>query len=196
MSILIAGLGRCGTTYHHTCIHRTIGGSRYFVNIPVDFAEHNIYKTHCYPTVINHSENLDKMKCLWFFGNPMDIVISTKRRLEEEKFKELHFINLQSSMIDESHKIFEKDVLNLERHFNKWTQQQDFDLMCINIDKYDESIQKEIEKFLGLKINWSPTEKRHSSYKSHNDKDLICKTYKSLNEKIEKFPSFKIFSKK
>jgi len=188
--IIIAGLGRCGSTILAQALNN---------NISPPFSEHlqgyhfrnkSIYKTHDFaPPSLPLTA-----KVIFMFRNPMDIVVSTCAAIEryrDENFGQEHYTHLHSDF--KQHNLcFVKDVMRLEENFDSWYQQQTFDLLTMRYERIFDYIDS-IEKFVGFKIKLPKKVESPTNWRLHEKMRNLELTYKCLSNKIEKTENAKIW---
>jgi len=182
--ILIAGLGRCGTTLVRDTIINSSSyvRSKKFVRKIEDasFSKNTVYKTHCYPP-ISLPKNL---KVIFLFGNPVDIVISTYYKINE--WGRLHHQHLQSDDFIPNDSILTNDTLNLYHQFNQWYKYQSFTFISVKYEYlYDKETIKFIADYLEIPFKLPKFKKRQSQLKNKFLRDDILNCYGKLSGEIE-----------
>ena len=176
IDIIVAGLGKCGTTMVSTYVWTT-------------FPSLNIRKTHSLhpsillavvePIPIRPTKNT---KIIWMFGNPMNIVISSNS-LHQLK---LHYLNLQSPNYKQHSKRFTQDTLLLEKHFDAWYKPQKFEFLSVKYEGLRHQKNRDmIDDFLGSKLDLPAWKERSADWRTHPKKDELLRTYGRLAEKVE-----------
>lgn len=182
--ILIAGLGRCGTTLVRdtTISNSSYVRSKKFVRKieNTSFSKNTVYKTHCYPP-----KSLPKnLKVIFLFGNPVDIVISTYHKMNE--WGRLHHQHLQSDTFIPNDSILTNDTLNLYHQFNQWYRYQSFTFISVKYEcLYDKETIKFITDYLEIPFKLPKFKKRKSQLKNKFLRDDILNCYGKLHEEIE-----------
>ncbi len=192
-SIIVAGLGRSGTTL----VYNSLLYNHYFKPTPfttnlnslMDYDSKGfVYKTHDLPP----KELNDSFKLIYLFGNPMNTVLSTHRRINE--WGRLHHKHLHSNLFKDNDDILYKDILMLNEHFDKWYRKQKFSFVSIKYEMlYTEDTQNALSDYLGFKIKLFPQKKRNTDWKTHPMGDIVYNTYKQLFLKIEESENYKIW---
>lgn len=191
-AIVVAGLGRCGTTIVYDSIRKQ-GFKRqasFLSRLDTEtlLEPGVVYKTHGYPP-----ESLPgHVKLIFMFGNPFDIVISAHRRINE--WGEKHHQHLGSGAFVHNDSVFYEDTMRLENLFDAWNQKRGFTFASVRYERlFDESLLRRLNEYLGFQLQLPPQRRRQSDWTSHPQKDQLRKVYSQLNEKIEAAESFKIW---
>lgn len=189
--VVIAGLGRCGTTLLFRAIADTVSNLRRFV---VDLDSHDfrndLIKTHDYPP----SQALPAgTKVVFMFGDIVDTVLSTAS--EVDKWPRLHFKHLR---VPEAYRpytdIFERDLLQFESLFDAWYRPQTFSLMTLRYESmYDPAARRALQQFLGLEFGLPAYRPRRTDKASHPFTLRVQETYASLDRRIETAEDYKIW---
>lgn len=193
--ILIAGLGRCGTTLVRDAILNNssyVRAGKFIREIEnTSFSKNTVYKTHCYPPK-SLPENL---KVVFLFGNPIDIVISTHYKINE--WGRLHHQHLQSDAFIPNDTILNKDTLNLYHQFDQWYKHQPFTFISVKYENlYDQKTVKFLSDYLEIPFILPKFRQRQSYLKNLFLRDNVLACYGSLNDKIEKNTTpFKLWEK-
>lgn len=189
--LIIAGLGRCGTSLVYFGLRQQgLGDGSMVIDWgDVDFKDGYIYKTHA-PA----PETLpDNVKVIFMFGNPMNIALSVQQKFSGEFLKH-HYRNLWADS-SEHDKIFEKDTLNLEDNFDSWYKEQNFQMMTLKYETMFNHLDK-IREFIGWNADFPSKISRSTNYDNHPKREELNKTYKSLSDKIYSADEVKIWNKK
>lgn len=187
-TIIVAGLGRCGTTLVFDSLSQIYKSCGFLIDIPNKFLRGNaVYKTHSYPNNIQNKNSL----LIFMYGNPYDIVKSV--HCTKGLNKHMHYKHLKSKFNNVTRWKFE-DTLNLEKLFDTWV---DFvesgkninDVLFIRYESLYENINK-LNDILNLSLNLPPWRER--MFSGVDDLD-INKTYKNLYDKITNSPDIKLY---
>ena len=189
--IILAGLGRCGTTLTTNAIRKTRGYSYQFVADinTTPYLNKHIYKTHDYPRIEDFPENI---KVIFMFGNVVDTIISLSKRMNRY-YDSLSQVYHTESMAHAAalHNI---DGLKLEELFDAWYRPQNFPMITIRYETlFSENTQELFSDFLGFKANFPPYKKRTTNQSSYPYLDSVIPTYESLSRKIELAEDCKIW---
>jgi len=193
--IIIAGLGRCGTTLVFNSIIENHLYSGYNGIIQIkdyqgDYLNDVIYKTHDYPPV-SLPENV---KIIFMFGNPYNTIVSTHRHIN--LFGELHHKHLGSNKYKLNNDIFYEDTLKLEQLFDAWNKSQNFDFLSLRYESlYDSKSIEILSEFLGFKLKLFPEKERKSNWTRNPKRDQLEKVYGDLFNRIESAENIKIWKK-
>ncbi|MEO2072875.1 MAG: hypothetical protein ABGW99_16205 [Zunongwangia sp.] len=194
--IIIAGLGRCGTTLLHNSFkmnHYYIAHDDFLMfskNSP-EFKLNHLYKTHDYPPQFLP----ENVKLIFMYGNPMNTVISSHRRINE--WGKAHHEHLGSDNFVPNDTIFYNDTLKLNELFDAWNRPQGFEFLSIRYETlYTSGTIKTISDFVGFDFKLLPEKKRQTNWKVHPLKEELLKVYGDLNEKIFNAPDYLIRSKR
>ena len=189
--VLVAGLGRCGTTLMINSLYKTLGNPIEFVlnSGTNDFKNGTIYKTHDFPNIVNYPKNL---KVIFMFGDIRNTVLSASTKIND--WGTLHFHHLHAEGFKFNDQLFHHDDLNLEKMFDAWYQPQKFEFLSLRYENlYDERTRKSLNKFLGFELKLLPFEKRNSNFETHPEIHKIEKNYKNLIFKIDQAQDCKIW---
>lgn len=178
-SIVIAGLGRSGTTLLYNSIaenhfYKKHADIIYFDDI--EWQQGVIYKTHDFPPKTKLPDNVI---VIFMFGNIYNTIISTHRKINE--WSHLHHSHLRGDYKSNDH-IFYEDTLKLEVHFDKWINAGFCNVEYEKLYKVD--TQKRLSEKLGITLKMHPEMKRKTNYLLHPSLDAIKKTYGILHNKI------------
>lgn len=195
-AIIIAGLGRCGTTVVQKSIKKSckVKSSRVFIdsfNMCPSLQKNQLYKTHAFPA---QYELPDHVKVIFLFGNPMDIVLSVNNKFNTNRLK-LHYHHLESPYYKEHYNIIHQDTLQLEKQFKAWHQKQKFDFCSIKYETlFSSATQNKLNDYLGFKIKFPKFAKRKNDWTKDEQKSSLEKTYGNLNQQILKADNFKLWT--
>jgi len=191
-ALVVAGLGRCGTSL----ISNTLRNSGY---IPGPFIVHlddklrlrpgYIHKTHSYPPYYLQKN----IKLIFMFGNPMDIALSTYKRINA--WGEMHHLHLQSDLFEPNDSILFRDTLKLDSLFKAWYKEQNFGFISIRYETlYTDATQKLLKEYLGFRLPLPPYKKRKSNWEVHPKKNSLYSVYGQLNDSIESADDVRIWN--
>lgn len=183
-TIIIAGLGRSGTTL----LYNSIIQNHYYKKQDslIKFKEQNefkkgyIYKTHDYPPIKDLPSHV---KIIFMHGNIYNIVISTHRKINEWSKK--HHSHLNSKNYESNNQIYYKDTLQLEKQFDYWKAAGFMNVAYEQL--YSQETQNRLSSYLGFKLKMIKQKKRKSYYSNHPFLDAIKQTYRSLHDKMLKY---------
>lgn len=192
-AIIIAGLGRCGTTlvYNSFINNHHFSENRELIQLQ-DFRDQFVngiaYKTHDYPPVILPKN----VKLIFMFGNPMDTVLSYHQRMND--WGKQHHYHLGSNRFKSNDNIFFEDTLNLGELYQAWNKPQNFEFITVRYENlYDAVTIKTLSDFLGFEFRLLPKKQRNTNWQTHPLKDVLFKTYGRLFEQIKKAENVKIW---
>jgi hypothetical protein len=215
-AVLIAGLGRCGTTLLFDTLVNKLNFGGFIVDISNDtlakeydtlgqndlakfwydypriqWKSGHVYKTHDFAP-----KNLQNIKVVFLFGDPRNIVLSAHNVSPEEFILPLHYKHMHADFSKRS-KYLIKDVLRLEENFDSWYKSQNFPLITVRYEKLYKNVDM-LEAFLNQSLQLPPYKERRFSWEaltatSSFGKHLICKTYQSLITKINNAEDIKIW---
>lgn len=180
-TIIIAGLGRSGTTL----LYNSIADNHYYKKqdelIKFDkqkiYKRGYVYKTHDYPpkgVLPKH------VKVVFMYGNIYNTVISTHAKINEWYKK--HHYHLSSEIFKPNDEIFYKDIFQFEKQFESWKKS---DALVVTYEKlYTNETQLNLSNYLGFKIKMIKRRERKSSFKNHPMAKVIMNTYTSLFKKM------------
>ena len=188
-TILVGGLGRCGTTLLFDAVlkssYRYSRGRPFVVDIATfDFKKSHVYKSHdLAPKALP-----PHVRPIFMFGNPMNAAISAA------SFGEEHYIHIRSPHFANRHKIFEQDVLLLEACFDSWMRNQSFEFASVRYENlYEDEVVAGLNQFLDLELNLPNRRKRATDWLAHEKKDDMRKCYEFIAIKVQAAPAFKVW---
>jgi hypothetical protein len=186
--LIIAGLGRCGTSLISGSFRRESGTHRgydFSYEFPDKYSNlQGIIKTHGLPPKYPNNQN----KTIWCFGNPMDIVVSCLMTNPGFIVTHCHQLGGDEKNID---KIYDQDVMGLEKHFDAWYKPH-CGLATIKYEKIYSHLD-DIQRFVGLPMQFPDFRPRKTNWKKHWAAPWLKETYGSLAEKIDAAEDFKIW---
>ena len=142
-------------------------------------------------------------KVVYVYAHPMNVLLGCYRKIDEDYTR--NWINgnphwsawLEADLDQDFYDTWlSKDVLNLERHLDKWWKHQDkFNILCL---KYESLFEHEdvINNFLGFPISLPTKKERNTDWLNSPYKEAMSKTYASLIEKYEQRPDYEIFRRR
>ena len=189
-TLLVGGLGRCGTTLLFDAIlkssYKYSRGRQFVIDSgSFDFKKSHVYKTHDFApeTLPAH------VRPIFMFGDPMNAAVSAAG------FGEQHYMHIKSPHFANRHKIFEEDVLLLEPHFDSWMRNQNFEFASVRYENlYDADVVAGLSKFLELELKLPNQTKRATDWRTHEKQDSMRMCYASIALKVQEAPAFKIWS--
>lgn len=174
-NILIAGIPRSGTTLIYKAIRINNKGFT--------------AKTHLLPDLDKSMEGIkidDSFKVIFLFGNPINSIISTYKMCKNKYWMVKHAKHC--GYLDNIYPldIINKDNLNYEKMFDEWMTTNRFKVLPIRYEEIWNNV-KEIEKFVGFKINLLEYKERETKTTDVSQEILnkIKVTYRDLIKKIE-----------
>jgi hypothetical protein len=183
--IVLCSLGRCGSTL---LFDRIDAERKTFI---VDLSNlrgisHScVIKTHDYFPKFWDTD----FKFLFMVGDIYDIVASSYAKILSGVEGSQHFMNFKSDHTrDNQLKILDRDVLNLEKHFDSWYDayhNKNCEMMILKYEKLWDNIEL-VNNFLHTDVQLPERRDRKTGVFQLNEdqKDRIHKTYGSLNNKI------------
>jgi hypothetical protein len=189
-SVIVAGLGRCGTTLLYESLKPHYNYNDIFI-VDLDRSidvENKLFKTHDFAPKIIYN----KCKFIFMYGNPINTVLSfislIKNNFSDLNLVAKHFhFNASDLLYWEN-----KDVFRLEENFDSWYKSQNFSLLTIKYEKLYENLDI-IMKYLNINFSLPEKKQRQTDWINYSNKDLLNKTYKSIVYKIEKSEDIKIW---
>jgi hypothetical protein len=189
--VFVSSCGRSGSTMLTQSICRSATNTRF---ISSRFLKTNmwtikgrrydgvVYKTHDYPPSDVRNE-----RYLYIYSDPYAIIGSIYRKY---KNKDLTWVNrharhLKARNMGRIDEVFEKDVFNIEKHFDSWfafSKQPTFRVRLGALWKY----QKELSQFIGCNVRLPPKKSRKTNLKVLNEdtKKRMKSTYGQLRHKM------------
>jgi hypothetical protein len=194
-AVIVAGLGRCGTTLLYQALRN------YGFKTPagfVDDLEGNVklepgcvYKTHALPP----SNLPEHVKLVFMFGNPMDIVISTHKMIN--RWGREHHRHMGSDRFVCNDCVLEADTLQLHKHFDSWYCSHSWPFISLRYEAlYKRETLKALRCFLGINFKLPPFHRRSTDWTQHPEKKKLWQIYGDLNEKIARAEDVRIWSPK
>lgn len=182
----MASIPRSGSTY----VLRALAGldrgdttprGFYVIKKPFDLP---VVKTHSCANEVLHND----YRAIFLFRNPIQCVISTKRKRYDWK----HFENCGAEYPPKVD-IYDKDILKYEEKFDSWNKDNGFPVILLRyeaIPKYFDLI----EEFTGRKIDFPKWKASKGNIEKKKNLKRIKRTYSSLIKKIAEMPEIKIFN--
>lgn len=183
--IVIGGLGRCGTSL---ITQAFLPKTEKFVRrlSPYTYLSHDgIIKTHSLPP----KRWGGSTKVIWCFGNPMDIVVSCLQA--PPGFIVAHCNHLGGDTKNLG-KIYDKDILGLDKHFTAWYDRLPVRMATVKYEKIYSHLD-DIQAFIGMPMTFSAFRPRKSNWKKHWAAPWLEATYGVLAKRIEDAEDFKIW---
>lgn len=194
--IVIAGLGRCGTTLMYNSIlenhyYLMSSGILMFDDEQIQFGWNELFKTHDYPP-----KNLpNKVKLIFMFGNPLNTVISAHRLMNH--WGQKHHEHLRSNQFRPNNEILKSDTLKLHELFDAWNQVQNFSFISVRYETlYSKKTLNALSDYLGFRLQLLPQQPRISDWETHPKKKQLLSVYGDLHKKILDADDVKIWSSK
>jgi hypothetical protein len=191
-SVVIGGMGRCGTTSLYNAVWENgFKGSPLFLKSFSDvdcFTKGYVYKTHAKPpkALQNH------VKVVYLIGNVMDMVISAHKKINH--WGNAHHLHLNSDKFVENDSVFDADTMQLERHFDSWFRPQYFPFMSVHYNiLYEQNTTDKINDFLGTKIKMPAFKTRETTWESHPKREQLLEVYGSIFKKVEDAEKVKLW---
>ena len=190
------------------------GSSFLFKNLPPS-DNYIIMKSHSYP-LIWHGKSCIKSstiggfmwnfefqdKILYIYSHPLNILLGFHKKVNHNyitwKYGDPHYVDWLEcdTEIDFNENYLSKDILNLEKHLDKWWRPQGISCLCIKYEKMFDH-QKVIKEFLGLNsnedFNLGEQKPRKTDWRLSPHKDQLLETYSSVIKKFEEKPDYEIF---
>ncbi len=190
-AFVVAGMGRCGTTLVYEALRQYgLKGSRFVSSLPEQrvYERGRVYKTHDFPW----AEVADHVKMVFLFGNPMDSVISTHRKMNE--WGRRHHANLHADEFVPNDVLFERDTLRLAEHFDAWYRPQRFRFASVRYEAmFDAGVRTQLEDYLGIAVPWPDFKRRRADWTKHPRKDSLWALYGGLYQRIAQAEDLKIW---
>lgn len=183
-SIVIAGLGRCGTTLLSETLKRQ-GYRSPTSSFMDDFALLDgvktglVYKTHAYPPASLPAD----IKVVWLFGDPRDIALSVYKKMND--WGRRHHEHLQSPDFEPNTSVLRRDTLGLAAHFSAWQRPQNFPFLSVRYERlWDKKVQDAIADYLGFRIKLPPRQMRASDWQQSEFAETLDAVYGNLAVRI------------
>lgn len=201
------------------------GSSLLYDNMGPDACPYPVLKSHSYHTKWHGRDCIkgsveggfmweieEGDKIIYLYSHPLNIVLGYYKKvdgapLDWERGNPQYSQYLECDVEkDFFENYLHEDILNLEKHLDKWWKLNNFDLLCVKYEKlYD--CQDIIRKFLEgpthvakggnreINIKLPPYKERETNWTLHPDRELLLKTYASVIEKYEQKPDYQLFLK-
>jgi len=185
--IIVAGMGRCGTTL----LYNTIRDHNEFIvnlNSLDNMIKYNCIKTHSLAPPI-----LTDAKVVYLFGDPLDIVLSSHDSTKVNIKKHYEHLNCNNDFTESIMPNFIlHDTLNLELNFDSWYCPHNYPVLTIRYETMWDNLDM-LYNFLGTKISLPPKQKRTVRNTSYWENKKLHNTYTALIEKIYNADDVKIW---
>jgi len=196
-SVIVNGLGRCGTTWTYNSLSSKyeIGGFfKKITDIPARYETEYVFKTHDY---VLDDFDFSKFDILFLFGDPRNIILSVIMTGQvDPAFFMGHCNNFYVENLNtiQPLDLIYKDHLHLEALFDHWMRRKGVLKL-----KYEYLFKNEkiIKEFLNKPdLDFIPVRERNQSWEHHDEfhgtniVPSIQKTYSSLIEKWENSPEY------
>jgi len=190
-TIVVAGMGRCGTTLVFDAIRKKNEFVRDLQNLNnPDFIRLNVIKTHDFPPTTLPPNT----KCIYMFGNPYHIVFSSHGpKVNHHE----HYLNMHSEP-SSRFKFTWEDTLQLQKNFTLWHQPQPFPLLTLRYETLWQNIHV-LNEFLGFEVQLPKQKPRETHFENPqlaNQMWEVRRTYEPLHNIIEQAPNAKIWEVK
>ena len=201
------------------------GSSLLYDNLRKDVCPYNVIKSHSYYTKWNQKDCIkgaveggfmweieEGDKVIYLYSHPLDILLSYHKKISNDpsSWKGGMPQYCQFLECDIEKDFFEnylyEDLMKLEKHFDNWWRQNNFDLLCVKYEKLHDC-QDIIIKFIegptkpvkggNRKINLKlpPKKPRKTDWTKNLHKEQLLKTYASIIDKYEQRPDYELFLK-
>jgi len=143
-------------------------------------------------------------KVIYLYSHPLNILLSFYEKINDDyegwAGGNPHYIEFLECDTDEdfNKNYLYNDILNLEKHLDKWWRQNDFDCLCIkyeNLYNCESIIENFVRGRLYSNVKLPPKRQRKTDWRTHPHKEQLLQTYASVIEKFEQKPDYEIFSK-
>ena len=181
--IVVAGMGRCGTSLVLNAVCRSSGRGHRWVTSLADAPRLSpkIIKTHdfapSYPVP-------SSVKFIYLFGNPMQIICSAERKGGE--FLKKHYPHMNANYSSHAD-IYIRDTMRLAENLRSWQQASWMDVLMLRYETLWD-YQEKISDFLGFEVVLPEYRKRSSDWEAHPKRHELILTYGDLNACIELLP--------
>jgi len=185
-SIILAGLGRCGTTLVYKTLLNYFKEGDFVCDLKdKEFKNGYVYKTHDFAP-----EKLSgNVRVIFMFGNPLNITIATHKLKGEYLLG--HYVHLHSKYLGEG-KHITQDVIQLEKNFDSWYCKQTFPLLTLRYETLYDNLDTLI-KFVGIDFEIEPKKERNTDWRTHPQNKILLNTYRKLLAKIKSAENIKIW---
>lgn len=188
MSLVIAAMGRCGSTMLFSTLKRKFHKAIFEKDLSPSYAEGLIIKTHDFAP-----KQLKNCKAIYLFGDPRNIVLSahTKGKVDRRRhYKNMHAPFKEEFLKNDTFVI--KDTLRLEDNFDSWYKKQSFPLLTLRYETlYDN--RDVLKQFLGFPPMLPKPRNRTTNWEKFPKANRLYKTYAGLLKKIEAAEDAKIW---
>jgi len=194
-AFIVAGLGRCGTTFLTEClIDSGLYPNMIFISDLSQiksFVGGYLYKTHSYPPdALPYN-----VKLIYMFRNPMNIALSAFYKINE--WGKIHHQHFHSDLFVPNDDILKRDTLKLESQFDAWYQPQGFDFLSIKYENlFDSDTLAMLNEYLEIHLDFKKITPSQTDYRDHPKSDELINTYSTLAKKIDEASACRFWKKK
>tara|TARA_Y100000034_G_C6772921_1_gene344910 strand:+ start:69 stop:863 length:795 start_codon:yes stop_codon:yes gene_type:complete len=204
-TVWVVSPGNSGSSLLHDSLRKSSSYTTFKSHsFPIKWKSKSCIKGTCHGGHLWEIEESDKI--IYLYSHPLNIVLSFCEKIninyEDWAHGNPHYVEFLECDTDEdfNDNYLFKDVLNLERHLDKWWRQNDFDILCVKYEKLYEC-QDIIEKFIGNSteenhLNLPPYRSRKTDWEKHPNKGQLLQTYASVIEKFEQKPDYEFFQRR
>ena len=181
--IVVAGMGRCGTSLVLNAIGRSSGRGHQWVTSLADAPRlsRKVIKTHDFAP---SRPVPGTVKFIYLFGDPRQIICSAERK--GDVFLKKHYPHMNADYSD--HKdVFNKDTMRLTDNLRSWLEVSGIDVLILRYETLW-NYQKNVSDFLGFEVVLPEYRARASDWRAHPKKQELNNTYGDLNAFIESLP--------
>lgn len=177
-AVVVAGLGRCGTTLLYRAILDSPGlqPREKWTDRMAHLQAGAVYKTHGFPP----RQAIGPAKVCFVFGDPRNIVVSAHDKSRDWLAR--HYRHLDADLRN-VRQFAEADTLRLREHFEAWYRPQAFELLTIRYETMCNYL-REIESFLGVPLAPITFRPRRSNWRTHPKASSIGESQAALWETI------------
>ena len=189
--VIVAGLGRCGTTLLYGAIEdRITNPSGFVIDLDSHCFANDLIKTHDYPPEVHLPEGT---KVVFMFGNIVDTILSTTDQINDwGQWHYRHVRTPQAYRVNTD--LYTNDDLRLEELFDAWYRPQQFDLLTLRYESlYQPGVMQTVQEYLGLTFSLPAYRPRSTNQQAHPATLTVANTYASLSRKIEDAEDVKVW---
>lgn len=189
-SVIVAGLGRCGTTLLFDACRRAVSNEALFV---VDLERHTfgnqVIKTHDHPPDLLPSDT----KVIFMYGDVINTVVSTTAQIND--WGTWHFRHMHATTpFPPYEQLYFEDQLGLETQFDAWYCSQPFDLMTVRYESlYKPETIGMLRAFTGINLRLPAYRPRKTDGANHSVAPQLRRVYRSLISKIDEAADCKVW---
>jgi hypothetical protein len=208
--ILIASMGRSGSTLLFDATRRSVavarfgvsGAANFLLKVATDsawdianttFKDGVVYKTHDFPEALPMNLTAKKLKTIYVYGLASDAAISVYSCLDRygREWVDDHFRHLHANGAVED--LIHRDVLRIEDQLDRWTAEGGAERLIVRYSALWDNVDQ-ISDYLGVKVSLPQRIEREGAIRVSESDVLSCKaTYQELDNRILGMPDLLVY---